>query len=344
MKTKGVNKVTVRGRVYYYDRRTGERLPDDETARQKRMLEIARGAVVKQSNSGRGTIGDLIARYRASPHFHGLAKRSRETYGKHLAHLEADFGDISVKYVDREWLVELRDSMAATPRMADQCIQVIRILLDYALDRQSQYQLQFNAARDIKAINVQEHRLPWPDALVDAFRASTYPDLRLIVELGLGTGARISDCCAMLWSSYDGAKLTWKQIKTKTTVSVPVTSALKALLDGTPKKAAVIATTKTGRPWRPDHLRPELQRAVEALGYRGYSFHGLRHRTGMLLAEAGCTPHEIMAVLGHKSLAMATLYSMQADRAKLAGSAIVKMEQNRMPVLQNSRKGGGEGK
>jgi integrase len=261
-----------------------------------------------------------------------------------MASLEADFGDIAVKHANREWIVELRDGMAATPRAADQMVQVLRILLDYALDRPSQYKLEFNAARDVKSINVQEHRKPWPDALVDAFRNTAYPGLRLVVELGMGTGARIGDCCAMLWSNYDGKKLTWRQIKTKRAVTVPVTAELKAALDRAPREAAVIATTKTGRPWRPDHLGPELQRAVEALGYSGYSFHGLRHRTGKLLADAGCTPHEIAAVLGHKSLAMVGLYTEGADQEALASAAIVKLERNRMPVLQNARKGGSEGK
>jgi integrase len=335
MKTKGVNKVTVRGRVYYYDRRTGERLPDDESARQKRMLEIARGAVVKQSKSGVGTIGDLIARYRASPHFNGLAKRSRETYGKHLAHLEADFGDIAVKYVDREWLVELRDGMAATPRMADQCIQVIRILLDYAPGTPVAVSPAVQRRpRHIKSINVSEPHEAWPDELVKAFRKAAYPELRLVVEIGMNTG----------WTNYDGSRLTWRQVKTKGELSVPVTAELKALLDTAPRKAAVICTTKTGRPWREDHLRPELQRQVEALAYRGYSFHGLRHRTGYLLAEAGCTEHEIAAVLGHKSLAMVRRYTMAANRAKMAGAAIVKLEHSKMPVLQNARTNGSEGK
>ena len=341
---KGVNKVTVRGKVYYYDRRTGERLPDDPAERKKRMLEIARGGAVKQGRSGSGTIGDLVARYRASPHFSKLASASKRAYGRYLASLEADFGDIAVKHANREWIVELRDGMAATPRAADQMVQVLRILLDYALDRQSQYKLEFNAARDVRSINVQQHRKAWPDALVDTFRANAYPELRLIVELGLGTGQRAGDCCAMLWSQYDGAKINLRQGKTKTSLVVPVTSTLKAILDSTPRKAAVIATTKTGRPWRGDHLRPELQRAVEALGYRGYSFHGLRHRTVKLLADAGCTEHEIAAVLGHKSLAMVRLYTGAADQEKLAGAAILKLERTMTPILQNGRKGGSEGK
>ena len=45
--------------------------------------------------------------------------------------------------------------------------------------------------------------------------------------------------------------------------------------------------------------------------------HGLRKAAGRRLAEAGCTPHEIMAVLGHKTLAEAERYTRDADQAAL---------------------------
>ena len=77
MKTKGVNKVTVRGRVYYYDRRTGERLPDDETRAPEAHVGSRPQRRCEAEQVRQGTIGDLIARYRASPHFHELARRSR---------------------------------------------------------------------------------------------------------------------------------------------------------------------------------------------------------------------------------------------------------------------------
>ncbi|MGH6923705.1 MAG: hypothetical protein ACRED5_08195 [Propylenella sp.] len=40
------------------------------------------------------------------------------------------------------------------------------------------------------------------------------------------------------------------------------------------------------------------------------------------LAEAGCTPHQIMAVSGHKNLQEVVTYTEAANRARLAGEAM----------------------
>ena len=54
--------------------------------------------------------------------------------------------------------------------------------------------------------------------------------------------------------------------------------------------------------------------------------HGLRKAAGRRLAEAGCTAHEIMAVLGHKTLTEAERYTREADQARLAAAAFAKLE------------------
>ncbi len=341
---RGVNKVTVRGRVYYYDRRTGERLPDDEAARKERMMEIAHGEKAAKPRPEIGTIGDLIVKFRGRPEYARLSANTRRAYGRFLSVLEADFADDMVDLIDREFIVELRDGMAETPRSADMMIQVVRRLLAYAVDRPSQYGLKFNPALGIGKIGDNHPYEAWPDVLVEAIRRHAYPELRLAVEIGLGTGQRISDCAAMLWSQYDGRKIALRQRKTKTALVIPVTAELKAALDAAPWRAAVIATTRTGRPWRADHLRPELARVVRDLGYPGYSFHGLRKRTGRLLAEAGCTEKEIAAVLGHRSMAMVRLYTEAADQERLATAAIVKLERSMMPVSKRAAKSKDEGR
>jgi integrase len=336
---KGVNKVTVSGRIYYYDRRTGERLPDDEKARRARMLEIARGEATARKRPGYGTIAELIATFRGRPEYLRLAANSRRAYGRLLDSLMEDVGTHQVSEIDREFVVVVRDSLAATPRTADMMIAVLRRLLAYAVERPSQYRLAFNPAIGVKRIGVNNPYQAWPDALVDAFRARAYPELRLAMELGLGTGQRISDCAAMLWSQYDGRTVRLRQQKTKTPLVIPASRELIAALTDAPRRAAVILTTRTGRPWRADHLRPELARVVRELGFPGYSFHGLRKRTGALLAEAGCTEREIMAVLGHKSAAMARLYTEAANQERLAAAAVTKLERRGNPDLQNPRDG-----
>ena len=54
--------------------------------------------------------------------------------------------------------------------------------------------------------------------------------------------------------------------------------------------------------------------------------HGLRKAMGARLANNGATAHEIMAVLGLKTLAEAERYTREADRRRLGHSAIAKLE------------------
>jgi len=55
--------------------------------------------------------------------------------------------------------------------------------------------------------------------------------------------------------------------------------------------------------------------------------HGLRKACGVRLAEAGCTADEIMAVLGHRTLAEAQRYTIEADRQRMAATAMSKIAQ-----------------
>lgn len=54
-----------------------------------------------------------------------------------------------------------------------------------------------------------------------------------------------------------------------------------------------------------------------------------RHREGYsaarCLADAGASPHEIMAITGHRTLGMVEKYTKQANKTRLAGSALTKL-------------------
>jgi integrase len=54
--------------------------------------------------------------------------------------------------------------------------------------------------------------------------------------------------------------------------------------------------------------------------------HGLRKAAGRRLAEAGCSSRELMAVLGHKTLAEAERYTREADQVRLATAAVARLQ------------------
>jgi enterobacteria phage integrase len=56
--------------------------------------------------------------------------------------------------------------------------------------------------------------------------------------------------------------------------------------------------------------------------------HGLRKTAARMLAEVGCSAHEIASITGHKSLAQVEGYTKAADQKRLATAAIHRLEQN----------------
>ncbi|ATC23463.1 tyrosine-type recombinase/integrase [Caulobacter vibrioides] len=54
----------------------------------------------------------------------------------------------------------------------------------------------------------------------------------------------------------------------------------------------------------------------------GSTPHGLRKAAARRLAEAGCTPLQIMAITGHRSLKEVTHYTLAVNQVALAEEAI----------------------
>jgi integrase len=56
------------------------------------------------------------------------------------------------------------------------------------------------------------------------------------------------------------------------------------------------------------------------------TFHGLRHTTGSMLAEAGATAPQIQAILGHKSLQTVMVYIKQAQQKLQAAQGMALLQ------------------
>lgn len=96
-----------------------------------------------------------------------------------------------------------------------------------------------------------------------------------------------------------------------------------AALDWASKGQLTFLTTAQGKPFSPAGFTNWFRDMVrEAELPDGLSPHGLRKATCRRLAEAGCSPHEIMAISGHKTLAEVTRYTDAANRQKLAFRAM----------------------
>src|SRR5262249_24751986 len=91
-----------------------------------------------------------------------------------------------------------------------------------------------------------------------------------------------------------------------------------------------IVSTEHGKPFTVDGFSQWMRNAITCAGLPlECQPHGLRKAAGRRLAEAGCTPHEIMAVLGHKTLSEAERYTRDASQVQLAATALAKLSGRR---------------
>jgi integrase len=105
---------------------------------------------------------------------------------------------------------------------------------------------------------------------------------------------------------------------------MPAHKALRAHLKA--HSGEFMLVSNWGRPYRADSLSALISEACTDLGFDGYTAHGLRHLAGAALAEAGCSVHEIMSILGHLSEKQAMEYVRQANRKVMARNAMEKWD------------------
>ena len=324
-----VERITAKGRVYWYVKVKGRRLgrlPGEygEPEWLEAYAQIMRGVVETKARKAPafGTVRWLINEYKASKDFTGLAPATRESYDRNLERLEplAHFPAVDVK---RAHIRRLRNTMADTPRKQHLFTQVCSRLFGWGISEQD---LEMsNPAAKMKRQDDAESYAAWSEAEMQAFEDSKPPaGVLTAYMLARYSGARRSDLAALRRSSYDGAAISIPGTKTDTPVTVPAHPRLKAHLDSLPLTLYLI-TDEQGRPYKANTLSKIMRDHLDGIGLTHLTLHGLRHTAGKALAEAGCSPHEIAAVLGHRTLQMVTLYTKKADKTKLAEAAIVKL-------------------
>lgn len=285
-----------------------------------------------------GTLQTLIDGYRASSDFGKLAERTRKDYGAHLDKI-ADarliksapaFGTYPFDVIDdpkiRRRLLDWRDEVAkSSPRQADARFGVLRIVLEWGRNRGI---LNYNqATRPKKVYSADRSDKIWLPEHIEAFRAVADSSLTLALELALWTGQRQGDLLRLGWSSYKDGRLGFRQGKRKRKIDMPVVAALKQRLDSEARRAATILTTENGRPWGKVNFQHKWRKATLDAGLDGLHFHDLRGTTCTMLAEAGCTPPQIAAMLGWTVKTVNDMLDRyQAMTASLSDSAVAKLE------------------
>lgn len=316
--------------TYRYAWRGGPRLLS-EPGSPAFVAEYA-GKVAERRTPAAGTFFSLIADFKASSEFTGLADSTRRAYLLYIKAIEAEFGDMpkaavvapEARGIFKEW----RDTMAAKPRTADFAWTVLARILSVAKDRGK---IAVNVCeRGGRLYRADRSDALWTPAMVEVVKAEFPTALRWAFILALYTGQRQSDLLRMPWSAVEGGRVRLRQRKGRRRVSIPIPSVLAEELATIPKRSTIILTSSDERPWTASGFRASWARACAAADIHGVTFHDIRGSAVTNLGAAGCTTIEIAAVTGHSLKDVEAIldahYLSRTDA--MADNAIGKLERN----------------
>lgn len=357
MRLKGIKPVTVRkkGREYryFYHRATGARIKADRTDAAAFAAEVAAlDAKAKAQAPRDGTLHALIAAYRASPEFTGLAAVTRSDYQRVFDWLQP-IVDIPLLEIDSAFVYDLRDKAfnQRKRRFANYVVQVLRLLLGWGKPRKF---VDENAGAGVESIprpkKMKRANRPWSDDEREVVLKEAEIGLRVMIGLGMFAGLREGDACALPKVAYDGRLIESIASKNDEPLWIPAHFRLREILIEAadvrkarmvvrarrrkvlPIDPPTIAVTRFGKSWTASGFRASFFKLIAKLAAAGQirpglTFHGLRHTLGKLVIEAGGSKEDVGMILGDRSMAMAELYSREHEKKGRVSATMLKLEQ-----------------
>lgn len=284
-------------------------------------------AAINATRTIPGSMSALIIAWYKSSDFLQLGDQTKTTYRGIVERFRAEHGDKRVSKLESQHIRSMLTKRVKTPAAANNLLRLLRLLMRYAVEN--------NWRKDDPTIGVRplRHRTTgfhtWTEAQIDQFKAK-HPSgsrARLALALLLCSGSRRGDVVKFGRQHVSGGRLSWTQGKTKVRVSVGIHPELAKELDQVPNDQMIFLLTSQGKPFSDAGFSNWFVEMARDAGLPvGCSPHGLRKAASRRLAEAGATPSEMAAVIGHTTLKETARYSAEANRETMADSAMRKLE------------------
>jgi integrase len=323
---------TVKGHTYLsfrIRRQNGPRirLPDDPTSEEFRHAYAgAMGSTqpVANKKDSPDSISAKITAYMKSAAYTGLSDSSKDGYSSRLEQIRADHGHRAFSGLTKERIETfILAPLANKPGAQLDTLKKLRILINH-------FKLTPDPTAGIKRPKSKEIR-SWTDREMAAYekRWPIGTKQRTAYALMLNMGAARIDTHLLTWNQVDDG-VCYRRHKTGVQVDMDVSDDLAKALAATPRNHVVVIATAYGKPFTVDGFSRFMREAISAAGLPlSCQPHGLRKTLGRLLADAGCSTHDIMAALGHTTLAEAERYTRDADRKRGGKRAVASLNEHR---------------
>lgn len=292
--------------------------------------------IVKPVKSG--SLAWLVERYKDSVQFTQGATTTRYFRSRTLQRVVEAAGPMQFANVSAAQIHKGMDDRAAAPHTANHFLTAMRLLFDWA---KLNGHVKINPCDGIKPLRIKIIGHPvWSIEQVEQYRArhKVGTRARLAIDMLLFTGLRVSDVIRIGRQHVRQGVLSIKTKKTNTQVHIPIFAELRASIDASPTSDLTFLTAQRGRPFQaPQSFTAWFAKRCEEAGLAGtgLSAHGLRKAGATIAADDGASPHELMAMFGWTRIAMAEVYTKEADRRRLARVAAERIANTFAPHPEN---------
>jgi integrase len=281
-----------------------------------------------------GTLGLLIAEYKASIAFLDLAPRTQADYQRCLDYFKP-IADTPLGRFDRVLVVQIREKTATRHgrRFANYVKAVLSILFAWGSERGY---VRENPAAKVKNIRRQkdapEANRAWSDEECQAVLNALPDHMRAAIALMMFTGLGPKDALRLPRSFFKQGEIATRRSKTGEPVFWPAPSALTTILIESPKHNAItLCANSYGRPWTESGFRASwatVRKKLEKTGRVGpnLTLYGLRHTVAVILRECGFDERTIADALGQKTTEMARHYAKGADLKRKMRGVVTKLD------------------
>jgi integrase len=285
------------------------------------------------------SLNALLRETRKTARWQQLGRDSRLLYDRYIeeylrtpAGNGMTIGDGPVAEYRPRHVQEALNALARQPAKAKILMVVLKKMMKVA--RRLEW-IEFNPCLDAEPPEITSAgKEPWPPHVCARFERhwpiGSAP--RTAYELARWLGIRRSDVPRVRWdhqvteivdgAPQDGFKFVEYKGRNRPRPIAkfhPIPEMLAEALAPLSRETGTVLVQANGQPYKIQSMTAMMWHWRKAAGIDGdYSFHGLRHAMGAMLADAGATGHESRDVLGHETWAQVSRYSKSRDQVRSA--------------------------
>lgn len=267
-----------------------------------------------------GTVRWLVETYYRSKLFQTYSAATKNDKKSVLNRYCELVGNLPFKKMRKSDVEASQMKRSHTPGAADKLVKYLKALFNWAIREGI---ATFNPAEGVTKIHKSDGFHSWSEIELDRFR-TVYPlgtMARLAFELMLNLGVRRSDLVKLGWRNLIGDRIEFVPQKGAGKyaqfLSLPVTAELNDALNAITHDKPTFLVTEYGKPFMSNGFGNKMRQWCDEAGLSECSSHGLRKASATILAEAGATEHQLMAIFGWSDSKMAQHYTKTAQSKRV---------------------------